>query len=151
MVRIIPMLLTAALASNPALANEFEDLTALDRRIAELAPATPIDSRLKLRRCPEPAVLEPSSGMVAVRCIPLGWRLRVAWVGEAAAVPSVKPVIRRGQAVNVMIVGESYSVGYDGIAMDDGAVGSDIRVKFSAQGAFQTGTVIGPGKVRIDD
>lgn len=145
------LLLTAALSASPALASEFEDLAALDRRLAQIGSADPIDRRLRLKRCPEPALLEPGAGMIAVRCVPLGWRLRVPMKAATNGLDAAKPVIRRGEGVNVMIVGETYNVSYDGVAMDDGGVGANIRVKFPTQAAFLTATVTAPGRVQIID
>jgi flagellar basal body P-ring formation protein FlgA len=150
------ILISTALLAAPALANDFEDLALLDQRVADMAAsvqasAEPIDRRIKLRRCPETALLETVPGMIAIRCAPLGWRLRVALQGGTAAAKVEMPIIRRGEAVNVMIVGDDYSVSYDGTAMDDGGVGKSIRVKFSTQGAFLTATVTAPGKVQIKD
>lgn len=160
MTRMSTLILGAALVSAPAFANEFEDLSVLDQRVAELAAslpasASPIDRRIKLRRCPVAAELEAGAGMIAVRCVPLGWRLRVPLIGEQSPVTSnalnSAPVIRRGEAVNVTILGDDYSVSYDGIAAEDGGIGKNIRVKFSTQGPFISGTVIAAGKVQIKD
>ena len=164
MIRKHTALAATLMMTAPALANDFEDFDALDLRIAELASATgekaaTIDRRLKLARCPEAPALERGGiGMIAVRCIPLGWRLRVptnAAVADPAARGLVQiaetPVVRRGEAVNVMVVGDDFSVSYVATAMDDGAVGSSVRVKFSTQGAFLTAKVTAPGKVQMQD
>lgn len=148
----------AALAAAPASAQQFEDFDALDRRVADAAGAMgvkvdAIDRRIKLPRCPELASLETgSNGMIAVRCVSLGWRLRVP-----ASLPISTPAkveaaaVRRGQSVAVEIVGEAFSVSYDAIALDEGAVGKMIRVKFSTNGAFFAATIMGPGKVQMAD
>jgi flagellar basal body P-ring formation protein FlgA len=154
MIRRTAILLSAAALASPALANNFEDLAALDARVAQLGKADAIDPRIKLPRCPEPALLDTASpGMIAIRCVPLGWRLRVPVRMEpsSAAFASQEPTIRRGETVNVRIVGDSYSVSYDGVAMDDGPMGGSIRVKFSTRGGFLTATVTGPGEVEIQD
>jgi flagellar basal body P-ring formation protein FlgA len=157
-------LVATLLITAPAMANDFEDFDALDVRIAELAAsagekAAAIDRRIKLTRCPEaPAVERSGIGMIAVRCGPLGWRLRVP-TNAAVSDPGQRgivqiaetPVVRRGEAVNVMVVGDDFSVSYVATAMDDGAVGSSVRVKFSTQGAFMTAQVTAPGKVQMDD
>lgn len=164
MIRFHTALVSTLLAATPALANDFEDFDRLDARIAELAAATgekagAIDRRIKLARCPEAPVLERGNiGVIAVRCTALGWRLRAptnAAVADPAARGKVQiaetPVVRRGEAVNVMVVGDDFSVSYVATAMDDGAVGSSVRVKFSTQGAFLTARVTAPGKVQILD
>jgi flagellar basal body P-ring formation protein FlgA len=154
MIRPIAAMLSAAMLASPAFADNFEDLAALDARVAELGIADAIDPRIRLPRCPEPALLDANMpGMVAIRCASLGWRLRVPLRAESsnAALPSQKLAVQRGETVNVMIVGDSYSLSYDGIAMDDGPVGGTVRVKFSTRGAFLTATVTGPGAVEIAD
>jgi flagellar basal body P-ring formation protein FlgA len=164
MIRLHTALASTLLIAAPVLANDFEDFERLDTRIAELAAASgekaeTIDRRIKLARCPEAPTLEKGGvGMIAVRCVPLGWRLRVP---TNAAVPdsgqrgivqiAETPVVRRGEAVNVMVVGDDFSVSYVATAMDDGAVGSSVRVKFSTQAAFLTAKVTAPGKVQMDD
>ena len=164
MTRLYTILISGMLCAAPALASDFEDFDRLDARIAELVAATgekvgPIDRRIKLARCPEAPALERGGiGVIAVRCTPLGWRLRVptnAAVADPAArglaqIPET-PVVRRGEAVNVMIAGDNFSVSYVATAMDDGAVGNSVRVKFSTQGAFLTAKVIAPGKVQMND
>mgnify|MGYP000502904667 FL=1 len=60
---IVPIALAAAL---PA---AFEDLAQIDLRIAALGVAAPVDRRLKLARCPQPAEIgELGGNAVAVRC-----------------------------------------------------------------------------------
>ena len=152
------------LIAAPVLANDFEDFDMLDARISELAAASgekaeAIDRRIKLARCPDaPSLEKGSAGMIAIRCQALGWRLRVptnAAVSDPAQRGKVQiaetPVVRRGEAVNVMVVGDDFSVSYVATAMDDGAIGSSVRVKFSTQGAFLTAKVTAPGKVQMDD
>lgn len=164
MIRLHTILISSMLCVAPASANDFEDFDRLDVRIAELAAATgekagAIDRRIKLARCPEAPALERGGiGAIAVRCAALGWRLRVP-TNVAVADPAARglaqiaetPVVRKGEAVNVMIAGDNFSVSYVATAMDDGAVGSSVRVKFSTQGAFLTAKVIAPGKVQMND
>jgi flagella basal body P-ring formation protein FlgA len=154
MIRPTAILLSATVLASPALADNFEDLAALDARVAQLGKADAIDPRIKLPRCPEAATLDTSSpAMVAIRCAPLGWRLRVPLRMESsgAAREADESAIRRGETVNVRIIGDSYSVSYDGVAMDDGPVGGSIRVKFSTRGGFLRAIVTGPGEVEILD
>ncbi len=154
MIRSVAALLSVGLLASPALADNFEDLAALDARVAQHGRADRIDQRIRLPRCPEPALLDSNTpGMIAIRCASLGWRLRVPLLAESsnATLPIEKPAVRRGETVNVMIVGDGYSLGYDGVAMDDGPVGATVRVKFSTRGAFLSATVTGPGAVEIVD
>ena len=164
MIRVHTALVSSLLLAAPAFANDFEDFDRLDARIAELAAVTgekadAIDRRIKLARCPEAPALEKGGiGMIAIRCPALGWRLRVS-TNAAPANPATHgkvqiaetPVVRKGEAVNVMVVGDDFSISYVATAMDDGAVGSSVRVKFSTQGAFLTAKVTAPGKVQMAD
>jgi flagella basal body P-ring formation protein FlgA len=160
MTRFATVLASTLLCAAPALAQDFEDFDRLDARIADAAnamgvKAETIDRRIKLPRCPEAAMLDTGGNtMIAVRCLSLGWRLRVPAVSAPGPISQNKAepfAIRRGEGVNVMIVGDSFSVSYDATAMDDGAVGKPIRVKFSSGGTFLTATVIAPGKVQMAD
>jgi flagellar basal body P-ring formation protein FlgA len=164
MIRLHNAFASTLLIATPALANDFEDFDRLDARISELAAASgekaeAIDRRIKLARCPDAPTLEKGGvGMIAIRCVPLGWRLRVP-TNAAVPVPGQRDivqiaetrVVRKGEAVNVMVVGDDFSVSYVATAMDDGAVGSSVRVKFSTQSAFMTAKVTAPGKVQMDD
>jgi flagellar basal body P-ring formation protein FlgA len=161
MIRLHTALFASLLLAAPAIANDFEDFDRLDARIAELAAASgekadAIDRRIKLARCPEAPALEKSGiGMIAIRCTALGWRLRVPTYGAQLTPGKTQttetPVVRKGEAVNVMVVGDDFSVSYVATSMDDGAVGGPVRVKFSTQGAFLTATVTAPGKVQLAD
>jgi flagellar basal body P-ring formation protein FlgA len=154
MIRQTAILLSAVVLASPALASNFEDLAILDARVAQLGNADAIDPRIKLPRCPEPAMLDTATpGIIAIRCASLGWRLRVPlrMATTNAGLGSEKLAVRRGETVNVKIVGDSYSVSYDGVAMDDGPVGGTIRVKFSTRGGFLTAMISGPGEVEIQD
>ena len=91
-----------------------EDWQSIDALTATVAnalgrTATPIDRRIKLARCPEQASITAiDARTLAVRCDPLGWRLRVPMTGPVDAVPAAAgyarpaqsaPVIRRGDNV----------------------------------------------------
>src|SRR3546814_7452137 len=93
--------------------------TTLFRSNALGRTATPIDRRIKLARCPKQASITAiDARTLAVRCAPLGWRLRVPMTGPAGAVPAATgyarpaesaPVIRRGDNVRVTIDTQSFS------------------------------------------
>jgi flagellar basal body P-ring formation protein FlgA len=147
----------AVLAAAPVHAQDFENLDILEARITEASAAVgiqpqTIDRRIRLQRCPETAVIDlHSPEMIAVRCPTLGWRIRVPVLQVKYGSAHEAIAVRRGEAVKVMIVGDDFSVSYDAMAMDDGAVGKSIRVKFLTNGGFLSATVVGQGKVRIDD
>ena len=77
----------AAPASAAAGADGFENLDKLEGRLVGAldadvgkpgGPAAHIDRRLKLQPCPTPVTIDPPAlGAVALRCEPLGWRIRI--------------------------------------------------------------------------
>jgi flagellar basal body P-ring formation protein FlgA len=144
MLFILPLLMPVA----PML----EDIPALDQRIAEVASfeARPLDRRLRLARCPEGAAINEAAGAITVRCASLGWSLRVnaAISANRAASP---PAIRRGETVQVMIVGESYTISHEAVATEDAATGAPVRVKFASSAKTMVATAIAPGKARMVD
>lgn len=170
----MPRRLSVALAACAALAPiaaggqpATEDWRAIDALAATVASAlgrtaTPIDRRIKLARCPEPAsVTAIDANTLAVRCTPLGWRLRVAMnaaPGEQspmgapfARAPQSAPVIRRGDNVRVTIDTPSYSISYAAVAVEDGRVGETIALRGSDAKSTLGATVTGPGRARIDN
>jgi flagella basal body P-ring formation protein FlgA len=143
-----------------------EDWQAIDALTATVASAlgrtaVPIDRRIKLARCPEPATVTAiDANTLAVRCAPLGWRLRVAMTAGAdgalpvaapfaRAAPSA-PVVRRGDHVRVSIDTPNYSISYAAIAVEDGRVGDSIALRGSDRKSTLSATVTGPGAARID-
>lgn len=156
------LVLLAAAAAAPAAAQSFEDLDMLESRIAaELGanigepggPARPLDRRLRLAACPEPAVIDaPALGAVAVRCQPLGWRIRVpltAGAANAAAHEQAEPIVRRGDQVALVAITSSFTVSTLGIAEQDGAPGDRIRVRTERRGPPVTGEVLNDGRVAL--
>ena len=126
-----PALLLVLLAAPlPALAQGFENLEMLDNRVAAALGAnigepggatTPIDRRLRLQACPQPVEIgEPVAGALAVRCVPLGWRIRVSIVGApqasyAATAPAraqarPEPVVRRGDQIELVAIAQGFTV-----------------------------------------
>jgi flagella basal body P-ring formation protein FlgA len=117
--------------------------------------AAPIDRRIKLARCPEQAsVTAIDAQTLAVRCAPLGWRLRVPMTGPVGAVPAAAgfarpssgaPVIRRGDNVRVTIETRAYSISYAAIATQDGRVGETIALRGADAKSTLSATVTGAG------
>lgn len=143
-----------------------EDWQAIDALTATVASAlgrtaTPIDRRIKLARCPEQASITAiDARTLAVRCDPLGWRLRVPMTGPAGAAPVAAgyarpaqnaPVIRRGDNVRVTIDAQSYSISYAAIAAEDGRVGETITLKGDDNKSKLSATVTGPGRAILQD
>jgi len=116
-------------------AAPYQDLGALDARIADMLPANvsavPIDRRIKLAPCPEdPRISAPASGAVSVRCIALGWRIRVAVTGASGIADAPAPMlVHRGDAIELVARGSGYSVTSLGTALEEGPAGASIRVK----------------------
>ena len=160
--------LFALLLAAPA-AAAFQDLSALDRQVAIRlgadvgAPggaAGPIDRRLRLAACPQAPVVEPGvAGTVTVRCAALGWRLRVLTNGgagapaEAAAFASprmqARPVIRRGDPVQMSVETDNFAITVEAVAEQDGAPGDRIRVRTDQKSAPRMAQVVDAGRVTI--
>ena len=158
-----------ALAATPAAAQSFENLARLESGLvaqlgAEIGapggPVAPIDRRLRLAACPAPVAYEPPVlGAASIRCAPLGWRIRVPLVRAAAAAPvaaaTIQPaalgeiVIRRGDPVEMVAGGRSFTVSSQAIAEQDGRVGARIRVRSSPKSPPVMVEVVREGVVRI--
>ena len=123
--------------------------------------AAPIDRRIKLARCPEqPTVTSLDTQTLAVRCAPLGWRLRVPFTGPAGAAPmqagfaapaATAPVVRRGDNVRVTIESETFTVSYSAIATQDGRLGETIALRGNDVKNMLSAVVTGPGRARMAD
>lgn len=149
--RLIALFLTiCALCGNPAMAQKFENLDRLDSIVAMSVganigepggAASPVDRRLKLAACPDmPQVSGPVFGAAMVECKAHGWRIRVPLTpgGAHAAVPAARTVrpaaqkqviVKRGDPVQLIAGGPSFTVSRLMIADEDGAVGDMIRVR----------------------
>ena len=160
--RFVPALLLVGAAAQ---AQGFEDLAALDRKVAAAlgagfgepgGPARPIDKRLKLAACPEPTVVDPPAmGAVLVRCESLGWRVRVALTRPAgggsarAGVEKAEPIIRKGDQVELTASTGSFSVSTVAIAEQDGGAGDRIRVRSETKKGAVIGMVMPDGRVAL--
>jgi flagella basal body P-ring formation protein FlgA len=160
----------ALAAPLPALAQGFENLEMLDNRVAAALGAnigepggatTPIDRRLRLQACPQPVEIgEPIAGAVAVRCVPLGWRIRVSITPSAetrqmasSAAPArqarAEPVIRRGDQIELIAIAAGFTVSTVATADQDGAPGDRIRVRTERRTAPVIGQVLPDGRVAL--
>ena len=153
----------------PALAQSFENLEMLDNRVAAALGAnigepggatTPIDRRLRLQACPRPVEIgEPIAGALAVRCVPLGWRIRVSITGAPQASQSVaasaraqvraEPVVRRGDQIELIAIASGFTVSTLAVAEQDGAPGDRIRVRTDRRTAPVIGQVLEDGRVAL--
>jgi flagella basal body P-ring formation protein FlgA len=141
----------------PVMAEPIEDLDRLDSRIEVMTGAAPgqpggaiapIDRRLKLAACPQPASIEWSgSDALAVRCAAIGWRLRVGIAAMGGPRGKAGLSVHRGDTVEVSVEGDAFDVATTALAMDDGAVGASVRLKLGAAGTQSSAIVTGPGTV----
>lgn len=133
--------------------------------------AQPIDRRLRLQRCAGPvAVSGPELGAMVLRCPLSAWRIRVPLVApqresgpapapapaaphavpHASLIPSLIPnLIRRGDQVQIVLMGRNFMVRSIGIADQDGGVGQRIRVRNERRTEILTGMVQNDGSVII--
>jgi flagellar basal body P-ring formation protein FlgA len=142
--------------ASPAYSQAFEDVEALRSVVSTQtgvhAAAITIDERLKLKKCPETPLIEaPVMGAVAVRCPSLGWRIRVPIAALESSRAASLPLVRRGDIVEVVAVGQGYSVSSSGTAMEEGAKGTAVRVKTGNASAPVTATVLDVGRVVINN
>lgn len=168
MTRKIVACLAASLTALPAAhaqqaMQDWQPIDAIAQTVANAMgrAAVPIDRRIKLARCPEqPAVTALDVQTLAVRCAPLGWRLRVPLTGPAGAAPMqagfaapapTAPVVRRGDNVRVTIESETFTVSYSAIATQDGRLGETIALRGNDAKNMLSAVVTGPGRARMTD
>lgn len=157
LIRHLPLVLLAAtVLAVPALAQTTAsatttDLAEIDTAVAQFTgrsiglpggAAQPVDRRLRLARCVAPLAIGWRTGTagerhdtVLVRCPDAGgWRLYVSLASAppAANAPDATPVVQRGEAVTIAMIGDGFSVEQGGEALDPGPVGGWIRVRSAA-------------------
>ena len=168
--RRLALLFALLVSPLSAQAQGFENLEMLDNRVAAALGAnigepggatTPIDRRLRLQACPQPVEIgEPIAGAVAVRCVPLGWRIRVSIIGapqaqqSAAARPAhaqarPEPVVRRGDQIELVAIADGFTVSTLAVAEQDGVPGARIRVRTERRNAPVIGQVLPDGRVAL--
>lgn len=161
------ILASLVVVATPATAQSFQNIDALEARIVGAlgaaigepgGPAAPIDRRLKLAQCPGSVTIDPPvMGALALRCPAAGWRIRVplARLGggltttQAMTSAKAEPVIRRGDPVDLVAENAGFSVSITGIAQEDGAPGSRIRIKAEGKNPVVFAEVIDAGRVRL--
>ncbi len=143
---MLPLLLAAQ--------TPFEDLAALDARLAQVSDgrALALDPRLRLARCPVPAAIDTdATGMLLASCPDAGWKLRILMRAAAPAAALGPVLIQRGESVAVTIHGDDFALSYQGTAIEPGRKGDAVRVKFVPGGKILVATVAGHGRVEIVD
>lgn len=143
------MMIFAPLALLASASSPFEDLDALDRQIAAIAPARPIDRRLKLPRCPAPVAIEPFGGRgLSVRCPAVGWRIFVPTA--SITTPSAGPAdIRRGDVISLQVPGDGFIISTSATALDDARTGQMLRLKIARESAVISAEATGAGQAII--
>ena len=129
-------------------------------------PMAPIDRRMRLADCSGAIQIDPPMpGAVTVRCTTAGWRLRVplaratAGYGTGKVIPAHSGMgsgaalsaaaIRRGDPVQLIAAGSTYSISVDATAMEDANIGNRIRVSTTSKGSTVFAEVIDVGRVRL--
>ena len=158
--RLVPAILMVGTTAN---ARGFEDIGMLEMRLTAAlgagvgeagGPSRPIDRRLKLAPCPQPASFEPPAlGAATIRCEPLGWRIRVPLVRTAAAAQApgerAEPIVRKGDQVELTASSGSFTVSTVAVAEQDGALGDRIRVRSEGRKGAVIGVVTEDGRVSL--
>jgi flagellar basal body P-ring formation protein FlgA len=135
------MALPMLLCGPEARANGVTDPATIDRAVLDFTGAAigapggarmAADSRLRLTACAQPLAVDwhgAARNAVRVECPGAGgWRIFVALnVPAQAAVPA--PLVKRGDALTILIRGRGFSVQQSGEAMEGGAVGDWIEVR----------------------
>ena len=171
----IAIIASALLASTPLAAQlqlpPAQDLDMLEAMVVSSlgagigqpgGPMAPIDRRMRLAACPTGIQIDPpTAGAVAVRCTTSGWRLRVpltrAYTSLAAMAanlggqpaPVANADIRKGDPIQLVAQGASFSISVEAMAMEDGRIGNRIRVAPSAKGRPIFAEVVDVGHVRL--
>ena len=123
-------------------------------------PMAPIDRRMRLAACPTGIQIDaPQMGAVTVRCTTAGWRLRVPLARTQMTAPQQpqgfqktalnNADVRKGDPVQLVAQGDSFSISVDGVAMEDANVGGRVRVTRGGKGSTMFAEVIEPGRVRL--
>ena len=86
-----------------------------------------------------------------MRCITIGWRIRVPVVQSVAALNAGDILVKRGETVEIVIKGEDFESASSGVAIEDGVSGKRIRVRSSTGNGSISGTVAGQSLVYIEN
>lgn len=156
---LLALALTLGTAAE-AIAPGSEDWAIIDTRATALAAtvgkqAAAVDRRIKLARCPETAAIEVADmSSLAVRCAPLGWRVRIALKdahdGQTGA-QTAGPLIRRGEVVRLRVEREGFVIFYSTVANQNGAIGDTITLRGSDPKVLLNALVTGRGQAVLLD
>ncbi|MEZ5709157.1 MAG: flagellar protein [Blastomonas sp.] len=166
------MALAVLFAAGTAPANaqsDFQDLAELDVQVAAAMGAeigepggarAKIDRRLKLKSCPAPVIVEAAEpGTAAVRCKPIGWRIRVPLVPSSTARSTggyqrseqavAEEGVKRGEPILLTVERPSFTLSRVMVADRDGKVGEVIPVREDPKGKPIFVRIVEPGKATI--
>jgi flagella basal body P-ring formation protein FlgA len=156
---LMPLLI---LSAAPALAEGIIDHASMDRAIESFTGSpigvvggarAAIDRRLRLAACGDVVInwRTPRQDTLVLTCREgPSWKLFVPVVVEGDPPKSAAAGgqgITRGDIVTVQVKGDGYSVSQGGEAMEDGAVGSWIKIKLPGKGDSLSAQVARPGLV----
>jgi flagella basal body P-ring formation protein FlgA len=158
---VLPMLLPLCDPSAEAQSRAAStDPAAIDRAVAAFTGAaigTPggarmaSDQRLRLAGCEGPLAVSwhtPARTAVQVECPgPSAWRIFVAIAPSSGGAPAARaaPVVKRGDAITVLVRGRGFSVQQPGEAMQAGAIGEWIEVRTSRKADALRARIERPG------
>jgi hypothetical protein len=141
-------LLTLALQSAPPL----ENLAMLHQQMqaASDRELRPLDPRLRLNACPDPVDISTGPRTVIATCASVGWRVHGVPMQSVSGVDAPEgAIIRRGDPVTLRMPGRGFSVTLRAVALEDGALGTRIRVRrTSGPASALIAIVTGPGEAR---
>ena len=126
-------------------------------------PLAPIDRRMRLAACPTGIQIDPPmNNAVTVRCTTAGWRLRVPLKasggymtqqqggGQMMAQTAPRAAdIRKGDPVQLVAEGDTFSISVDAVAMEDANIGGRVRVQTGQKGGTMFAQVVDIGRVRL--
>ena len=139
----IPLAVGLMGLTTPALAETPMDPAEIDRAVMQFTGAAigqpggarlAVDRRMRLNACGAPLQLEwygSNRDSVQVRCPDAGWRIyvAVAQLPQAGEPGGGEIVISRGETVSIIVEGGGFSLSRQAVAMEEGAVGSWIKVR----------------------
>ncbi len=137
-------------------AQDFQSHNAIDATVSGSLDGTgltaiPVDRRLKLAACPEPLRVDaPARGFVAVRCVAMGWRVRLVIDGTSERVKTNPVIIKRGDPVRVNYLAPGFSVTSSGIAESEARIGERVRVRIDQKATPLMAQAVDAGLVRVD-
>lgn len=136
-------------------AETFQDLNQVDAAASAIVAQSglavrPADRRLKLASCPQPLIAEAQvNSAVAVRCVTLGWRIRLPVEGTVRGDNFAPVVMRRGDPVTVEYEASGFSITATGIAESEARKGEPVRVRVDAKSSPVMGEAADVGSVRV--